>query len=536
MTKEIKFNEQARNKLKKGVDKLANAVRVTLGPKGRNVVLDREYGSPEITNDGVTIAKEVELENKFENVGASIVKEVANKTNDMAGDGTTTATILTQEIVNQGLKMVTAGADPLSLKRGLEKASVAVIDSLKKISKIIKTKEEVSQVATLSAESKEIGDLIADVMEEVGQNGVITVEQSKSFETEKEVVKGMYFDKGYLSPYMVTNPDKMKAEIEDPYILITDYKISNLDELVPTLEKVAGLSKPLVIIAEEVEGNALAGLVINNMRGTIKSLAVKAPGFGDNRNNILEDIAILTGGQVVSEKVGLKLDNIEVNMLGRAKKITSDKNSTTIVGGFGKQSKIDNRINHIQKELDSSEISYDKEKLQERLAKLSGGVAIIKVGGITEVEQKYRQAKIEDALSATKAAVAEGIVPGGGTALIRSLSGLDKVEVVGDEKIGLEILRKSLEAPLRQIVENAGQDSSVVVNEVKNKKGNYGYNAFNGEYEDLIASGIIDPTKVTRSALENAVSAASMLLTTECVLVDKKVEKDVPNCAQPPMM
>lgn len=535
MTKEIKFNEQARNKLKKGVDKLANAVRVTLGPRGRNVVIDNEYGSPEITNDGVTIAKSIELENKFENVGAKIVKEVANKTNDVAGDGTSTSVILTQAIFNEGLKVVTAGVDPLSLKKGLEKATSAVVDFLRKLSKTIKTKEEIAQVAILSAESKEIGNLIADVMEEIGKNGVITVEQSKSFETTKEVVQGMYFDKGYVSPYMVTDPAKMKAEIEDPYILITDYKISSLEELMPVLEQVAEMSKPLVIIAEEIEGNALATLVINKLRGILSVLAIKAPGFGDNRKNILEDIAILTGGQVVSSDIGMQLKNATTEMLGKSKKIISDKNSTTIIGGMGNKTKINNRINQIKKELSNSEISYDKEKLQERLAKLSGGVAVIKVGGATEVEQKYKQAKIEDALSATRAAVEEGIVAGGGTALIRALKGLDDIDVVGDERIGLEILKKALEEPLRQIAENAGQDGSVVVDKVKNNKGNYGYNAATDQYEDLIASGIIDPTKVTRSALENAVSAASMLLTTECVIVDKKTEKEMPSCTSPMM-
>jgi len=529
MAKQIKFDEQARGQLKKGVDQLVNAVKVTLGPKGRNVVLDKGFGSPEITNDGVTIAKEIELENKFKNIGAEIAKEVASKTNDIAGDGTTTAAVLTQAIINQGLKNVTAGANPLALKRGIEKGVEAVVNALKKMSKAVAGKGEIAQVATISAENQEVGDLIAEVIQQVGKDGVVTVEESQTFGLSKETVKGMRFDKGYISPYMINNAEKMQAEYDDPYILITDKKISSIQEILPLLEKVTQSGKKdIVLIAEEVEGDALATLVVNKLRGTFNALAIKAPGFGDRREEMLEDIAVLTGAQVISEKVGLKLENTEIKMLGRARKVIADKENTTIVEGKGRKPDIETRINQIKAELTKSDSDFDKEKLQERLAKLAGGVAVIKVGAATETEQKYRQAKIEDALAATRAAVAEGIVPGGGVALIRALESLKELKLRGDERTGLIILRRALEEPLRQIADNAGQDGAVVVDEIKKKSGGYGYNAAKNKYEDLFDSGIIDPTKVVRSALENAASAAAMLLTTECVITDKPEEKGAP--------
>jgi len=526
MAKQIKFDEQARRQLKKGVDKLANAVKVTLGPKGRNVVLDKGFGSPEITNDGVTIAKEIELENKFENIGAELVKEVASKTNDVAGDGTTTAALLTQAMVNQGLKNVTAGASPLAVKKGIEEGVKAVVTALIKMAKPVAGKADYTQVATISAEDPEVGDLIAEAIQEIGKDGVITVEESQTFGLSKETVKGMRFDKGYISPYMITNSEKMQAEYDDPYILITDKKISSIQEILPLLEKINKEGKKdIVIIAEDIEGDALATLIVNKLRGTFNALAVKAPGFGDRRKEMLEDIAVLTDGQVISEEVGLKLDSAGIEMLGRARKIIADKENTTIIGGKGKKSKIDARIEQIKIELSKSDSDFDKEKLQERLAKLAGGVAVIKVGAATEAEQKYKQAKIEDALNATRAAMAEGIVPGGGVALIRALNALDDVKVRGDAKIGLAILKGSLEEPLRQIAQNAGQDGAVVASEVKKKSGAYGYNAAKNKYQDLFEAGIIDPTKVTRSALENAASAAAMLLTTEVVVTDLP-EKD----------
>jgi len=529
MAKQIKFDEQARRRLKKGVDKLANAVKVTLGPKGRNVVLDKGFGAPEITNDGVTIAKEIELENKFQNIGAEIVKEVASKTNDVAGDGTTTAALLTQAIFTQGLKNVTAGANPLALKRGIEAGVEGIVAGLKKISKAVSGKSEIAQVATISAEDSEVGNLIAEVIQEVGKDGVVTIEESQTFGLSKEMVKGMRFDKGYISPYMITNTEKMQAEYDDPYILITDRKISSIQEILPLLEKVTQSGKKdIVIIAEEVEGDALATLVVNRLRGAFNALAIKAPGFGDRRKEMLEDIAVLTGGTVISEEVGLKLDNVELKMLGRARKIISDKENTIIIEGNGRKPEIEARVNQIKIELAKSDSDFDKEKLQERLAKLAGGVAVIKVGAATEAEQKYRQAKTEDALAATKAAVAEGIVPGGGVALIRALKNLEDVKVRGDAKIGLAILKKALEEPLRQIASNAGQDGSVVVDEVKKHSGAYGYNAAKNKYQDLFEAGIIDPTKVTRSALENAASAAAMLLTTECVITDLPEKKEAP--------
>ncbi|MFH1671180.1 MAG: chaperonin GroEL [Candidatus Portnoybacteria bacterium] len=522
MAKQIKFNEQARRQLKKGVDKLANAVKVTLGPKGRNVVLDRGFGSPEITNDGVTIAKEIELENKFENIGAELVKEVANKTNDLAGDGTTTATLLTQAMVTQGLKNVAAGANPLSIKKGIEEGVKAVVGALTKMSKPVAGKADYAQVATISAEDPEVGDLIAEAIQEIGKDGVITVEESQTFGISKEAVKGMRFDRGYISPYMITSTEKMQADYEDPYILITDKKISSIQKLLPLLEKVTQTGKKdIVIIAEDVEGDALATLVVNKLRGTFNALAVKAPGFGDRRKEILEDIAVLTGAQVISEEIGLKLENIEIKQLGRARRVLADKENTTIIEGKGKKPEIEGRIEQIKTELSKSDSDFDREKLQERLAKLAGGVAVIKVGAATESEQKYKQAKIEDAVNATKAAVAEGIVPGGGVALIRALKSLDEVKVRGDAKIGLSILKRALEEPLRQIAENAGMDGAVVADEVKKKSGAYGYNAANDKYQDLFEAGVIDPTRVTRLALENAASAAAMILTTEVVITDQ---------------
>jgi len=527
MAKQILFDEKARRLLKRGVDKLVDTVKVTLGPKGRNVVLDKGFGAPHITNDGVTIAKEIELENKFENIGAEIVKEVATKTNDVAGDGTTTAAVLAQAIINEGLKNVAAGANPLEIKRGLEKGTEAVIGELKKLSKQINNKSEIAQVATISAQDPEIGEMLADIMNELGKDSVITVEESQTFGLSKEVVEGMQFDKGYISHYMITNPERMEAEYDDPLILITDKKIASLQEIIPVLEKVAKSGKKdLVIIAEELEGDALATLVVNKLRGTFNTLAIKAPGFGDRRKEMLQDIAILTGGQVITEEVGLKLDGVELKMLGRARKVISTKENTTIIEGKGKKSEIEDRVAQIKKEIEQSDSDFDKEKLQERLAKLSGGVAVIKVGAATELEMKAKKDKIEDALNATKAAVAEGIVAGGGVALIRTLKALETAKVDGDEKIGLAILKRALEEPLRQIAHNAGKDGAVAAAEVRKGTGGFGYNALTDEYEDLIKAGIIDPTKVVRSALQNAVSAASMLLTTEAVVTDLPEKKD----------
>jgi len=532
MAKQIIYDEAARKKLKQGCDKLANAVKVTLGPKGRNVVLDKGFGAPTITNDGVTIAKEIELEDKTENLGAEIVKEVAEKTNDVAGDGTTTATLLAQAIITEGLKNVTAGTNPLALKRGIEKGARVVVEELKKMSKKISGKEEVAQVATIAAEDKEIGNLIAEVMEEVGKDGVVTVEESKTFGLQKEIVKGLQFDRGYISPYMITNAERMEAVFEDPYILITDKKISSLQDIVPVLEKIAQTGKKeLVIIADDVEGDALATLVVNKLRGVFNALAVKAPGFGDRKKEMLEDIAVVTGGRVISEEVGLKLEKIELDMLGSARRVVATKENTTIVEGKGEKEKIDARIKQIKNEIKTTTSDFDKEKLEERLAKLAGGVAVIKVGAATEVEQKAKQHKTEDALSATRAAIEEGIVPGGGVALLRTTKVLDNIKAEEGEKIGVKILRRALEEPIRQIAQNAGKDGSVISAEVMKKEGNFGYNAATDTYEDLMQSGIVDPTKVVRSALENAVSAATMLLTTECLvseLPEEKKEKSGP--------
>ncbi|TET84168.1 MAG: chaperonin GroEL [Candidatus Nealsonbacteria bacterium] len=526
MPKQIKYQEIARKKLKTGADKLANAVKITLGPKGRNVVLDKGFGPPTITNDGVTIAKEIELEDKIENLGAEIFKEVAEKTNDVAGDGTTTAVLLAQALTSEGLKNVTAGANPLAIKKGITKGTEKIVEALKKMARPISKKEEIAQVATIAAEDKEVGNLIAEVMEEVGKDGVITVEESKTFGLEKEIVKGLQFDRGYISPYMITDPERMEAVYEDPHILITDRKISSLPEILPVMEKIAQTGKKeLVIIAEEVEGDALATLVVNKLRGVFNALAIKAPGFGERRKEILEDIATVTGGQVISEEVGLKLENIEMKQLGLARKVVSTKENTTIIEGKGKKEDIDARIKQIKKELEVTESEFDKEKLQERLAKLVGGVAVIKVGAATEVEQKAKQHKTEDALSATRAAAEEGIVPGGGVALLRSLSALNELKVEGDEKTGVNILRRAIEEPIRQIAQNAGLDGAVVAEEVKKKEGGFGFNAQTMIYEDLMQAGIVDPTKVVRSALENAASAASMFLTTEAVVCDIPEEK-----------
>jgi len=522
MSKQIKYDEKARRALQKGVDKLANAVIVTLGPKGRNVVIDKGFGAPEITNDGVTIAKEIELEDKYENIGAEIIKEVASKTNDVAGDGTTTATLLAQAIIREGLRNVAAGANPLAIKAGLDKGTKAVVDHLKKIAQVVAGKEEIAQVATIAAEDPAVGKLIAEIFDEVGKDGVITVEESQTFGLSKEIVKGMNFDQGYISPYMINNTEKMQAVFNDPYILITDKKISAINEILPVIEKmVQAGKKELVIIAEDVEGEALATLVVNKLRGTFNSLAVKTPGFGDRRKEMLQDISVITGGQVISEDLGLKLENTEIKSLGRARKVIATKDDTTIVDGQGRKQDIDGRINLMRREIEKTDSDFDREKLQERLAKLAGGVAVIKVGAATEVEQKQKQAKIEDAKEATKAAIEEGIVPGGGVAFLRSLDVLDKVLADGDEKIGIDILRRVLEEPVRRIAENAGQDGGVVIERIRAKAGvTYGYNAKTNQYEDMVKAGIVDPTKVTRSALQNAVSAAGMLLTTEAVITD----------------
>ena len=528
--KELLFNTDARAKLKRGVDALAEAVKVTLGPKGRNVVIDKKFGSPTVTKDGVTVAKEVELSDPIENMGAQMVKEVATKTSDLAGDGTTTATVLAQAIFREGLKNVTAGANPMELKRGIDRAVEAVVEHLRTMSVPSAGKKEIAQVGSISANNdKEIGNLIADAMEKVGKDGVITVEEAKGLETTLETVDGMQFDRGYLSPYFVTDPEKMEAVLDDAYILIHDKKIAAMKELLPVLEKVAQSGRPLLIIAEDVEGEALATLVVNKLRGTLKVVAVKAPGFGDRRKEMLRDIAVLTGGQVISEEVGFKLENATLNDLGRAKRTVVDKDNTTVVDGKGKEGDISGRINEIKAAIDKSTSDYDREKLQERLAKLSGGVAVINVGAATETEMKEKKARVEDALHATRAAVEEGIVPGGGVALLRAQSALEKIRGTEDEKIGVEIVRRSLEEPIRMIAQNAGAEGSIIVAKVReSKEKNFGYNAATDNYEDLVKSGVIDPTKVTRTALQNAASIAGLLLTTECVVVEKKEEKAAP--------
>jgi chaperonin GroEL len=529
MAKDLVFNTEARTALKKGIDKLASAVKVTLGPKGRNVVIDRKFGSPTITKDGVTVAKEIELEDPVENMGAQMVKEVATKTSDLAGDGTTTATVLAQAIFREGLKVVTAGSNPMSVKRGIDKAVERVVEELKSISVETEGKKEIAQVGAISANNdEEIGNLIADAMEKVGKDGVITVEEAKGLETELETVEGMQFDRGYLSPYFVTDSDRMEVILEDAMILIHDKKISSMKDLLPVLEKVAQSGKPLLIIAEDIEGEALATLVVNKLRGTLKVAAVKAPGFGDRRKAMLQDIAVLTGGQVVSEEVGFKLENAVLSDLGQAKRVVIDKDNTTLVDGAGKDDAIQGRISEIRSAIDKSTSDYDTEKLQERLAKLAGGVAVINVGAATETEMKEKKARVEDALHATRAAVEEGIVPGGGVALLRCQAVLDDFKLdEHDQQVGVNIVRRALEEPIRQIVFNAGVEGSIVVDRVRNDKGkSFGYNARTDKYEDLVAAGVIDPTKVTRTALQNASSIAGLLLTTEAVVVEHPEDEE----------
>jgi chaperonin GroEL len=529
-SKELFFSNESRAKLKKGIDQLANAVAITLGPKGRNVVIDKKFGSPTVTKDGVTVAKEVELSDPVENLGAQLVKEVATKTSDLAGDGTTTATVLAQAIFREGLKNVTAGANPMELKRGIDRAVEAVVEQLRSISVPSAGRKEIAQVGTISANNdKEIGNLIAEAMGKVGKDGVITVEEAKGLETTLETVDGTQFDRGYLSPYFVTDAEKMEAVLEDPYILIYDKKISSMKELLPVLEQGAQAGKSLLIIAEDVESEALATLVVNKLRGTLKVVAVKAPGFGDRRKEMLRDVAILTGGQVISEELGLKLENATLDDLGRAKRVVIDKDNTTIIDGKGKPEDVQGRITELRGGIEKSTSDYDREKLQERLAKLAGGVAIINVGAATETEMKEKKARVEDALHATRAAVEEGIVAGGGVALLRAQSALDRIKGTEDEKTGVEIIRRALEEPIRLIAENAGAEGSIVVGRIKqSKEKNFGYNAATDTYEDLVKAGVIDPTKVTRTALQNAASIAGLLLTTECVLVEKKDERAAP--------
>jgi len=535
MAKQIVFSEEARRSMLRGVDKLADAVKVTLGPKGRNVVLEKKFGSPLITNDGVTIAKEIELEDPFENMGAKLVAEVASKTNDVAGDGTTTATVLAQAIVREGLKNVTAGANPMGIRKGIEKAVAIAVDELKGISKHIEGKEAIAQVGTISASDEEVGQLIAEAMERVGKDGVITIEESKGFNTELDVVEGMQFDRGYVSAYMVTDQDKMEAVLENPYILITDKKISNIQEILPLLEQVLQQSKPLLIIAEDIEGEALATLVVNKLRGTFNVAAVKAPGFGDRRKAMLEDIAILTGGEVITEDLGLELKSASVAQLGRAGKVVITKDNTTIVEGAGESSKIAGRVNQIKAQLEETTSDFDKEKLQERLAKLAGGVAVIKVGAATETELKERKLRIEDALNATRAAVEEGIVSGGGTAFINVYKKVAAIEAEGDVATGVKIVLRALEEPVRQIAENAGLEGSVIIERLKNEKPGVGFNAATNEWVNMIDAGIVDPTKVSRSALQNAASVAAMFLTTEAVVADIPEEDKASSAPMPDM-
>jgi chaperonin GroEL len=524
--KEIKYDVVAREKVMKGVDTLANAVKVTLGPRGRNVVIEKSWGGPTITKDGVTVAKEIELEDKFENMGAQMVREVASKTSDMAGDGTTTATILAQAIYREGSKMAAAGMNPMSLKRGVDKSVEIIVSELKKISKDIRDKKEITQVGTISANNDNtIGEIISEAMEKVGKEGVITVEEAKSMDTTLEIVEGMQFDRGYLSPYFVTDPEKMEVVLDDPYILLYDKKISAMQDLVPILEQIARSGKPLLIVSEDIEGEALATLVVNKIRGTLKCAAVKAPGFGDRRKAMLEDIAILTGGRVVSEELGVKLESITLNDLGTCKRLHIDKDNTTIVDGAGSQADIEGRVKQIRAQIEETTSDYDREKLQERLAKLVGGVAVIKVGAATEIEMKEKKARVEDALHATRAAVEEGIVPGGGVALLRTLPALEGVNLPDDERPGLNIVKRAIEEPMRQIAANAGFEGSIVVEKVKGQTGNYGFNADAGEYTDMMGAGIIDPTKVVRFAIQNAASVASLLLTTEAMIAEAPKKK-----------
>ncbi|MFA5142929.1 MAG: chaperonin GroEL [Candidatus Omnitrophota bacterium] len=531
MAKQLLYSEEARRAILRGVEQLARAVKVTLGPKGRNVVLDKKFGAPTITKDGVTVAKEIELKDPYENMGAELVKEVASKTSDIAGDGTTTATVLAESIFREGMKNVTAGANPMALRRGIEKAVEKVVEDLKKLAKAVnpKDKKEILQVASIAANNdQEIGSQIAEAMTKVGKDGVITVEEGKASKTELELVEGMEFDQGYLSPYFVTDAEKMECSLEDPYILIHEKKISNMKDILPLLEKVARAGKPLLIISEETEGEVLATLVVNKIRGTLQTAAVKAPGYGDRRKAMLEDIAILTGGEAITEERGMKLENVTLDMLGKAKRVRIDKDNTTIVEGAGKTADLQARIGQIKKQIEQTDSDYDKEKLQERLAKLAGGVAVINVGAATETEMKERKARVEDALHATRAAVEEGIVPGGGVALLRCIDGLSKFKLSGDEQIGVDIVKRALEEPIRTIANNAGQEGSVVVNKVKDMKTNEGYDADKDAYGDMIAAGIIDPKKVTRSALQNAASIASLMITTETIVTDIPEEEKAP--------
>jgi chaperonin GroEL len=524
--KEIVYTDVARNLILSGVNALANAVKVTLGPRGRNVVIEKSYGSPTITKDGVTVAKEIELENKFENMGAQMVKEVASKTSDVAGDGTTTATVLAQAIYREGSKLVAAGHNPMDIKRGLEKGVEAIVEALKKSAKQTKDPKEITQVGTISANGDEtVGKLLAEAMEKVGKEGVITVEEAKSAETTLEVVEGMQFDRGYLSPYFVTDPERMEAVLEDVYLLLSEKKISNMKDLLPVLEAIAKQQKPLLIVTEDLEGEALATLVVNKLRGTLQCAAVKAPGFGDRRKEMLKDIGVVTGGKVIAEELGLKLENVTLADLGRAKRVSIDKDNTTIVGGEGKKDQIKGRIAEIRTQVENTTSDYDREKLQERLAKLVGGVAVVKVGAATETEMKEKKARVEDALHATRAAVEEGIVAGGGVAFIRAQKALDKLEVSDEQKAGVAIIRRAVEEPLRQIAENAGEEGSIVVNKVREGKGSYGYNAATGEYGDLLEQGVIDPVKVVRTALQNAASVAGLMLTTEALVAERPKAK-----------
>jgi chaperonin GroEL len=527
MAKEIKYGEKARESILKGVDTLADAVKITLGPKGRNVVLEKSFGAPNITKDGVTVAKEIELENKFENMGAQMVKEVASKTSDVAGDGTTTATVLAQAIYREGSKLVAAGINPMAIKRGIEKAVEVTVEELKKLSKPTKDQEEIAQVGTISANNDStIGNIIAEAMNKVGKEGVITVEEAKSMDTTLEIVEGMQFDRGYLSPYFVTNPEKMEVTLNEPYILLNEKKISSMKDLLPILEQIAKMGRPLLIIAEDVEGEALATLVVNRLRGTLQAAAVKAPGFGDRRKAMLEDIGILTGGKVISEDLGLKLENVTINDLGTAKTINIDKDNTVIVDGGGSRKDLEARVKQLRAQIEETTSDYDREKLQERLAKLIGGVAVINVGAATETEMKEKKARVEDALNATRAAVEEGIVPGGGVALLRCMKAVSELKLEGEDQNGVNILLRALEEPIRQIANNAGLEGSVIVEKVKEKKGAFGLNAETGEIEDLMKAGIMDPTKVTRFALQNAASVSSLLLTTEAMIAEKPKEKE----------
>lgn len=533
MSKEIFYSEDARKKLKAGVDKLANAVTVTLGPKGRNVVLSSSYGGPTITNDGVSIAKEIELEDKTENMGAEMVKQVAEKANDVAGDGTTTATLLAQSLINEGLKNVTAGTNPLAIKRGLEKSANVVVEELKKMSKKIDTEEKYAQVATISAENEELGKLIASTIAEIGIDGPISIEESQKLGIEKEIVKGLQFNEGYVSPYMVTDPERMEAVLDNPYILITDKKISSMKEILPALEKIIETGKKdVLIICEELEGEALTTIILNKLRGTFNCVAIKAPGFGDRKKEILQDIAIVTGGHVISDELGIKLEDVSIDMLGQARRVVVNKDNTIITEGRGEKQAIDERIKQIKAQISNIDSDFDKEKLQERLGKLSSGVAIIKVGAATEIEQKARKHKVEDALAATKAAIEEGIVPGGGVALLRCQKALEKLKLEGEEQIGLKILERALEEPIRKIAENAGKDGAVVASEIKKMGEEEGYDALNDEYVNMYEKGIVDPTKVVRSCIQNSLSAASMLLLVECAVVEKKEDKEPPAIPQ----